>query len=102
MLRRFEDRCKQVEPSLDRGDGKTCLELQEMAVAELRAVAGCEGGGVTINPQTGWHATWTLTTFNPGQCEPKLCGDVLVAIVSRMQHQYDFVEDPARPMPRRL
>ena len=74
-----------------------------MVPAKLRRVPGCgDAMKVTISPVVGRGAAWSLTTSNSGRAEVKRCNAVLGEIVARLQDECAFVEDPVRPMPRRL
>jgi hypothetical protein len=75
-------------------------ELNELLLAELRRVPGCEGVvwvGVYVLRRHVRGRNWLAAFFNPGTADKQACARAMPAIEARLQLQYDVIEPRQRP-----
>jgi hypothetical protein len=71
---------------------KDCAELEAIVLTELRQVPHCEDArSVTVIglDDDRVEATWTVSSFDPGESGERSCEEALWAIVPRLQRQFD-------------
>ena len=75
---------------------KDQAELEAMVLTELRQVPHCEEArSVTVIGLDAdrIQATWTVSSFDPGESGEQNCEEALWAIVPRLQQQFDLAID---------